>query len=183
MIFASGNGTNAQSIIDRFADSNSIQVSLILSNNPKAKVLERATKSGIPAMSFNKFAFAKAGQIQSILNQKKPDLIVLAGFLWKIPSFLIEDHPNNIINIHPALLPNYGGKGMYGMNVHRSVIENKEKESGITIHYVNENYDEGAIIKQATCVISPEDTADDLAAKIHLLEQQHFAATIKELLS
>ena len=182
IILASGNGTNAQSIMDRFVDSNSIQVSLILSNKPQAYVLERARLAGIPAMSFNRFAFAKAGQIQSILNQEKPDLIVLAGFLWKIPSFLIEDHPDKIINIHPALLPHYGGKGMYGMNVHRSVIENKEQKSGITIHYVNENYDEGAIIKQATCQIDQNDTAEDLASKIHNLEQQHFAATIEELL-
>ncbi|WP_438968831.1 phosphoribosylglycinamide formyltransferase [Nonlabens sp.] len=182
VILASGNGTNAQSIMDRFVDSNSIQVSLILSNKPQAYVLERARLAGIPAMSFNRYAFAKAGQIQSILNQEQPDLIVLAGFLWKIPSFLIEDHPDKIINIHPALLPNYGGKGMYGMNVHRSVIENKEKESGITIHYVNENYDEGAIIKQASCTIDQHDTAEDLAGKIHNLEQQHFAATIEELL-
>ncbi|MEN8816043.1 MAG: phosphoribosylglycinamide formyltransferase [Nonlabens sp.] len=182
IILASGNGTNAQSIMDRFVDSNSIQVSLILSNKPQAYVLERARLAGIPAMSFNRFAFAKAGQIQSILNQEQPDLIVLAGFLWKIPSFLIEDHPDKIINIHPALLPHYGGKGMYGMNVHRSVIENKEQKSGITIHYVNENYDEGAIIKQATCQIDQNDTAEDLASKIHNLEQQHFAATIEELL-
>jgi phosphoribosylglycinamide formyltransferase-1 len=183
VIFASGNGTNAQSIINHFAHSDSVKVSLVLSNNRQAKVLERATKSGISAISFNRSAFAKAEHIQRLLNDEQPDLIVLAGFLWKIPAFLIEDHANKIINIHPALLPNYGGKGMYGMNVHRSVIENKENQSGITIHYVNENYDEGAIIKQATCVISPEDTADDLAAKIHLLEQQHFAATIEELLS
>jgi phosphoribosylglycinamide formyltransferase-1 len=182
VILASGNGTNAQSIIDHFKDSETVEVSLVLSNKPQAFVLERASKAGVPAICFNRFAFAKAAQVQKLLNAEQPDLIVLAGFLWKIPSFLIQDHPNKIINIHPALLPNYGGKGMYGMNVHQAIIENKEQESGISIHYVNENYDEGAIIKQATCAISVTDTAEDLAAKIHLLEQKHFAATIEELL-
>ncbi|QJP33904.1 phosphoribosylglycinamide formyltransferase [Nonlabens sp. Ci31] len=183
VILASGNGTNAQAIIDHFASSKLVTVSLILSNKPQAYVLERGTKAGISVMSFNRFAFAKAEHVQRLLNQEQPDLIVLAGFLWKIPSFLIQDHPNKIINIHPALLPNYGGKGMYGMNVHRAIIENKETESGISIHYVTENYDEGAIIKQATCSIAKTDTAEDLAAKIHLLEQEYFATTIEELLS
>ncbi|MFT5925663.1 MAG: phosphoribosylglycinamide formyltransferase-1 [Rubritalea sp.] len=182
VILASGNGTNAQAIIDHFASSKLVTVSLILSNKPQAFVLERGTKAGISVMSFNRFAFAKAEHVQRLLNEEQPDLIVLAGFLWKIPLFLIKDHPNKIINIHPALLPNYGGNGMYGMNVHRAIIENKEKESGITIHYVTENYDEGAIIKQATCSIGKEDTAEDLAAKIHVLEQKHFATTIEELL-
>jgi phosphoribosylglycinamide formyltransferase-1 len=182
VILASGNGTNAQSIIDHFALSHLVEISLILSNKPQAYVLERGTKAGLSVMSFNKFAFAKAEHVHRLLNEEQPDLIVLAGFLWKIPLFLIQDHPNKIINIHPALLPKYGGKGMYGMNVHRAIIENKEKESGITIHYVNENYDEGAIIKQATCTIGNEDTAEDLAAKIHVLEQEHFAKTIEELL-
>ncbi|OUS15464.1 phosphoribosylglycinamide formyltransferase [Nonlabens dokdonensis] len=182
VILASGNGTNTQAIIDKYNSSNEVQISLVLSNKPQAHVLERARLAGIPAMSFNRYAFAKAGQIQSILKQEQPDLIVLAGFLWKIPSFLIEDHPNKIINIHPALLPNYGGKGMYGMNVHRSVIENKEQKSGITIHYVNENYDEGAIIKQATCQIDENDTAEDLASKIHQLEHEHYPTVIAQLL-
>jgi phosphoribosylglycinamide formyltransferase-1 len=182
IILASGNGTNAQSIMDHFANSKTVCVSLVLSNKPQAMVLERARKAGVAAMSFNKFAFAKAGPIQQILNLEKPDLIVLAGFLWKIPDYLINDHPNKIINIHPSLLPDYGGKGMYGMHVHRAVIKNKEEKSGITIHYVNENYDEGAIIKQATCLISATDTAEDLAGKIHILEQTYFIVTIEKLL-
>lgn len=182
VILASGNGTNAQSIMDHFAGSKSVRVSLVLSNKPQAQVLERASKAGVAAVSFNKFAFAKAGPIQQLLNDEKPNLIVLAGFLWKIPDYLINDHPNKIINIHPSLLPNYGGKGMYGMHVHHAVIKNKERKSGITIHYVNENYDEGAIIKQATCQITASDTAEDLASKIHLLEQAYFAATIEKLL-
>ncbi|WP_298956422.1 phosphoribosylglycinamide formyltransferase [uncultured Nonlabens sp.] len=182
VIFASGNGTNAQSIMDRFNRVDSVQISLVLSNNPQAFALERASKFGIPAMSFNRSAFAKGGTVETLLKAEVPDLLVLAGFLWKIPESLVQLFPNKIINIHPALLPNYGGKGMYGMNVHRTIIENNERESGITIHYVNENYDEGAIIKQATCSIDPTDTAEDLAAKIHELEQNHFAKTIEELL-
>lgn len=182
IILASGNGTNAQSIMDHFKEMDSVQVSLVLSNKPQAFVLERASKFGVPAMSFNRSAFAKGGTVETLLKAEMPDLLVLAGFLWKIPESLVKLFPNKIINIHPALLPNYGGKGMYGMNVHRAIIENKEQESGITIHYVNENYDEGAVIKQATCRISQNDTADDLAAKIHKLEQEHFAKTIEELL-
>lgn len=183
VILASGNGTNAQAIIDHFTHKNNVSVSLILSNKPTAFVLERAQKNNIPAISFNKYAFAKAGPIESILLTESPDIIVLAGFLWKIPESLVKLFPKKIINIHPALLPNYGGKGMYGMNVHRAIIENQEEKSGITIHYVNEQYDEGAIIEQFTCPIYKDDTADDLAARIHELEQLHFPIVIEELLA
>ncbi|WP_438961468.1 phosphoribosylglycinamide formyltransferase [Nonlabens sp.] len=183
VILASGNGTNAQAIIDHFAINDKVKISLILSNNSTAYVLERAQKNNIPAMSFNKYAFAKAGTIETLLLAEQPDIIVLAGFLWKIPGSLVKLFPNKIINIHPALLPKYGGKGMYGIHVHRAVIENKEQISGITIHYVNENYDEGAIIEQFSCPIYKEDTADELAARIHELEHQHFPVVIEKILS
>jgi phosphoribosylglycinamide formyltransferase-1 len=182
IILASGSGTNAQAIMEYFADSDRIQVAGVFSNKKDAMVLERATKAGIAAMSFNKFAFAKAKTLHTLLLSINPDLIVLAGFLWKIPPHLIHDFPNKIINLHPALLPNYGGKGMYGAAVHTAVLENKETESGITIHYVNENYDEGAFIKQVSCPVHKEDTASDLAARIHQLEHAHLPQTIKELL-
>lgn len=183
VLFASGNGTNAQSIMDYFEHHKHIQVSLVLSNKSDAHVLERASKKMVPAMYFNKFAFAKANSIQTLLQSINPDLIVLAGFLWKIPGYLVEAFPNKIINIHPALLPHYGGKGMYGMHVHEAVVANKEAQSGITIHYVNEHYDEGAIIAQHACELLPTDTAQDVATKIHALEQAHFAREIEKLLA
>ncbi|PRP67532.1 phosphoribosylglycinamide formyltransferase [Nonlabens agnitus] len=183
VIFASGSGSNAQAILDYFKDSAKIKVSLILTNNPQAGVLDRARKSGVAAMSFNKFAFAKANSIHQILKSIDPDLIVLAGFLWKFPEHLVIDFPNKIINIHPALLPKYGGKGMYGIHVHRAVVENKENESGITIHYVNENYDEGAIIHQAVCRLDSTDGPEDVARKVLELEHEHFPKTIEGLLS
>jgi phosphoribosylglycinamide formyltransferase-1 len=183
VLFASGSGTNVQAILDHFADSDRVQVALIVSNNPLAGVLKRAKKAGVESLVFNKFAFAEAGSIQIILQQLQPDLIVLAGFLWKIPTFMVTDFSNKIINIHPALLPKYGGKGMYGNHVHEAVVANAETESGITIHYVNENYDEGAIIKQASCVVLPSDTPADVAQKIHLLEHKYFPVTIEEILN
>ncbi|ALM20930.1 phosphoribosylglycinamide formyltransferase [Nonlabens sp. MIC269] len=183
VIFASGNGSNAQAIINHFENNDQVQVTHILSNKPNAFVLKRATQAGIEGISFNKFAFAKAGSIHSILKQINPDLIVLAGFLWKIPEFMVEEFPNRIVNIHPALLPKYGGKGMYGNHVHGAVLSNKEKESGITIHYVNEHYDEGGIIHQATCPVLMNDTIESLANRIHQLEHEHFPVTIEKLLS
>lgn len=182
VILASGSGTNAQAIIDYFSASKGVKVAAVLSNKSHAPVLERATNAGIAAMSFNKFAFAKAGTLHTLLKSINPDLIVLAGFLWKIPSFLIADFPHKIINLHPALLPNYGGKGMYGMAVHEAVLQNNESESGITIHYVNENYDEGTFIKQVSCPIYKDDTAQDLAVRIHKLEHVYLPQTIEELL-
>lgn len=183
VILASGNGTNAQAIIDHFKDSDLARVSLVLSNKPDAYVLERAKKSEIPALSFNKYAFAKAETVGNLLLSEQPDLVVLAGFLWKIPENLVKLFPNKLINIHPALLPKYGGKGMYGMNVHRAVVDNKETNSGITIHYVNKNYDEGATIAQFSCPIYKDDTANDVAQRIHQLEHVHFPMVIEELLS
>lgn len=182
VLFASGNGTNVQSIIDYFEHRSTVEISLVLSNKSDAAVLLRATKKMVPAMYFNKFAFAKANSIHTLLQTINPDLIVLAGFLWKFPAYLVADFPNKIINIHPALLPKYGGKGMYGMHVHEAVVANNELESGITIHYVNEQYDEGAIIAQYRCALENTDTAKDVATKIHQLEQAHFAPEIEKLL-
>ncbi|MGB5982926.1 MAG: phosphoribosylglycinamide formyltransferase [Nonlabens sp.] len=182
VIFASGSGTNAQAIIDYFEDSTMVEIVCVLSNKPQAQVLSRAQKAGIAAMSFNKSAFAKAGILHTMLLAINPDLIVLAGFLWKIPEHLIQDFSNKIINLHPSLLPKYGGKGMYGAAVHRAVLENDETESGITIHYVNEEYDEGTYIKQAACPVINGDTTETLAQRIHQLEHEHLSKTIEELL-
>jgi len=182
VIFASGSGTNAENIITYFQQRGGASVVQVLSNNPHAKVLEKCKRLNISALSFNKTAFKKDAVVHSILKNTNPDLIVLAGFLWKIPEHLLKDFSNRIINIHPALLPKFGGKGMYGMNVHKAVKESKEKESGITIHYVNEHYDEGAIIFQAKCEISEEDSFEEIAAKVHELEMEHFPRVIESLL-
>jgi len=182
VIFASGSGSNAENLIKFFHNSDNASVIQVLTNNPHAKVLERCKKLNISALSFNRIAFSKSKDVLNILNTSQPDLIVLAGFLWKFPEFILKAYPNKVINIHPALLPKYGGKGMYGMNVHNAVVENKETETGITIHYVNENYDEGAIIFQVKCSVLPTDTADDVAEKIHLLEMEHFPKIVNSLL-
>ncbi len=181
-IFASGSGSNAENIANYFSDNLSVDVSLILSNNPNAFVLQRAKNLGIKSLVFQKDDFSKNNDILSFLAKNNINLIILAGFLLKIPKNLIKAFPNKIINIHPALLPKYGGKGMYGDKVHESVIKAKETESGITIHYVNEHYDEGEVIFQAKCPIEPTDTSNDLANKIHALEYEHFPKVIKNLL-
>ena len=181
-IFASGAGTNARKIIEYFENKDlRIKVSLIVCNVPGAGVLEIAEEKGIPSLMINKSDFAANGYVESLKNAGI-DFIVLAGFLWKVPEVLVRAYPKAIINIHPALLPKYGGKGMYGARVHEAVIAAGEKESGITIHWVNEHYDEGAIIFQAKCSIDANDTADTLANKIHALEHAHFAITIEKLL-
>jgi phosphoribosylglycinamide formyltransferase-1 len=180
-IFASGSGSNAENIIKYFQDNKKAEVVLVLSNNPKAQVLNRATRLGVPNMGFNKQQLNDS--TWAIENLKDLDLIVLAGFLWKFPDHLLKALPNKVINIHPALLPKYGGKGMYGMHVHSAVVENKEEESGITIHYVNEHYDEGAIIFQAKCKVNRTDTPSDVAVKIHDLEMKHFPEVIQQILS
>lgn len=182
IIFASGSGSNAEQIITYFKDNKNVEVGLILSNNPKAGVLERAKKLQVPSIVFDRQAFYHSEIVLDILRNQKPDLIVLAGFLWKFPENIIDKFPNKIINIHPALLPKYGGKGMYGSFVHQAVIENKETKSGITIHYVNENYDEGAIIFQTETEVTKSDTTDSLAQKIHQLEYNHFPKIIASLL-
>ncbi|WP_340156633.1 phosphoribosylglycinamide formyltransferase [uncultured Winogradskyella sp.] len=183
VIFASGSGSNAENLIKFFHNSDNVSVIQVLTNNPHAKVLDRCKKLNVSALSFNRIAFSKSNDVLNILKIAKPDIIVLAGFLWKFPEFILKEFPNKVINIHPALLPNYGGKGMYGMNVHNAIVENKESETGITIHYVNENYDEGAIIFQAKCKVLPTDSAEDVAKKIHLLEMEHFPLTVNKLLN
>jgi phosphoribosylglycinamide formyltransferase-1 len=182
-IFASGSGTNAQNIIEYFNEKGIAEVSLILSNDKDAYVLERARKHNIPTVTFNRKTFYETDVILDLLREKQIDLVVLAGFLWMIPGNLLRAFPNGIVNIHPALLPNYGGKGFYGMKVHESVIAAGEKESGITIHYVNEHYDAGQIIFQATCPVLAEDTPESLAIKVHALEYAHFPRVIAELFS
>jgi phosphoribosylglycinamide formyltransferase-1 len=181
VIFASGSGTNAENIIQFFQKTTFAEVVLVLANNKNAKVLDRATSNGVSALYFNKTAF-KSNNILTILDAINPDLIVLAGFLLKINGELIARFPNKIVNIHPALLPKYGGKGMYGMHVHNAVVNNKEPETGITIHYVNEHYDEGHIIFQAKTAIETCDTPDSVAQKVQKLEQEHFPKIIASLL-
>jgi len=183
VIFASGGGTNAENLIKFFHNRENASVIQVLTNNPHAKVLDRAKKLKVSALSFNKVAISQTEDILNLLKASKPDLIVLAGYLWKFPDNILEAFPNKVINVHPALLPNYGGKGMYGMHVHNAVVANKEQETGITIHYVNEHYDDGAIIFQAKCEVSETDTADNVAAKIHELEMEHFPRVVEKLLS
>ncbi|REG89510.1 phosphoribosylglycinamide formyltransferase [Winogradskyella sediminis] len=183
VIFASGSGSNAENIIKFFHNSDTASVIQVLTNNPHAKVIDRCKKLNVSALSFNRIAFSKSNDVLNILKASQPDLIILAGFLWKFPEFILKEYHNKVINIHPALLPKYGGKGMYGMHVHNAVVNNKETETGITIHYVNENYDEGAIIFQAKCDVSPQDTAEDVANKIHLLEMEHFPLVVKKILN
>jgi phosphoribosylglycinamide formyltransferase 1 len=178
-IFASGNGSNAQRIAEYFAGHPSITTDLILSNNPGAYVLTRARNLGIPAIVFDRESFYSTGQILEKLEEYRIDYIILAGFLWLIPQNILRSFPGRIINIHPALLPKYGGKGMYGMKVHEAVIAAGDPESGITIHYVNEHYDEGRIIFQAACPVSAGETAESLAEKVHALEYRHFPEIIE----
>ncbi|MDA3891341.1 MAG: phosphoribosylglycinamide formyltransferase [Salinivirgaceae bacterium] len=181
-LFASGSGTNVENIANYFKDSKDVEVALVLSNKKDAYVLERAKKLNIPHMAFNREQFYNTDEIVGILESKAINLVVLAGFLWLVPKNLIEAYTNKIINIHPALLPRHGGKGMYGSKVHEAVVDNKDDESGITIHYVNNFYDEGNIIFQSTCDILPTDTADDVANKVHALEYEHFPKVIEEVL-
>ena len=182
MIFASGSGTNAENIIKHFNFSTIGTVISVFTNNPNAKVIDRAKKFNVPAVIFTKEELFESKVLHE-LNVLEPDLIVLAGFLLKFPETIIQTYPNKIINIHPALLPKYGGKGMYGMNVHKSVVENKERETGITIHFVNENYDEGNIIFQAKTALSGTETPEEVAEKIHELEQKYFPSVIADLLT
>ncbi|MBW6483218.1 MAG: phosphoribosylglycinamide formyltransferase [Vicingaceae bacterium] len=181
-IFASGSGSNAENIFNYFKDKASADVVLMLTNNVNAFVLERAKKLGVESVVFSS-AQLKTDELVNLLKDKGIDFIVLAGFLLKIPENLIAAFPNRIINIHPALLPKYGGKGMYGDAVHKAVVANKEKESGITIHYVNEHYDEGTIVFQAKCPISETNTYEDVAHKIHQLEYEHFPSVIERILA
>jgi formyltetrahydrofolate-dependent phosphoribosylglycinamide formyltransferase len=178
-IFASGAGTNTQKIIDHFRINHSIKVALILCNKPNAGVLSIAGKENIPFIIMEKEKFVAGEFYLSVLKEKKIDFLVLAGFLWQLPVELVKFYAGKIINIHPALLPKYGGKGMFGNHVHESVLHNNEKESGITVHYVDEIYDHGKIIFQAKCIIEPHETAETLAKKIHALEHKNYPASIE----
>jgi phosphoribosylglycinamide formyltransferase-1 len=181
-IFASGNGTNAQRIIEYFQGSHKVTIGLILTNNPQAFVLERAKQAKIPTLCFNRKEFYDSNFILDILSVQGISFIVLAGFLWLIPEYLLNAYKGNIINIHPALLPKYGGKGMYGMRVHEAVIQSGDKESGITIHHVNQHYDEGQIIFQVKCPVEPGDTPESLAERVHQLEYKYFPEVIESVI-
>ncbi|MEI8111984.1 MAG: phosphoribosylglycinamide formyltransferase [Bacteroidia bacterium] len=179
-IFASGSGTNAEKIIDYFSSSKEVVVDSVWSNDENAYVLIRAEKLGIETITFDSDEFYRSNDILDRLYDHRIDMIVLAGFLWLVPRNLTELF--TVVNIHPALLPKYGGKGMYGMNVHKAVLASKDKESGITIHQVNQDYDKGKVIFQATCPILPKDTPETLAARIHELEHQNYPRVIEEVL-
>lgn len=182
VIFASGSGTNAENIILNLKKNCQGNVAAIFTNNPNAKVLDRAKNLNVSTQIFNKNQLLD-GFVLNKINSFKPDLIVLAGFLLKFPESIIKHYPNKIINIHPSLLPKYGGKGMYGMHVHSTVLENNDTETGITIHFVNENFDEGAFIFQKSVSIVDCKTADDIAKKIHTLEMEHFPMVIEKILT
>ena len=182
VIFASGSGTNAQRIAEYFSKNPSISIERIYCNKKDAYVLHRAANLGIPTTIFNRNDFYESDKVVRLIQKDNPDLIILAGFLWLIPDFIIKQFPNKIINIHPALLPKYGGKGMYGSFVHETIIKAGEKESGITIHYVNEYYDEGMTIFQVKCPVKETDTPDALATRIHQLEYQHYPEVIEKML-
>ena len=181
ILFVSGNGSNAVNICQYFEHVQNIDVTEVYTNNSKARVINKLTFFGIKTNVFNKVAFTD-GELLSEIKSKKPSLIVLAGFLWKIGSDWVKEFSNKIINIHPALLPKYGGKGMYGTHVHQAVKENHESETGITIHYVNEAYDEGEVIFQAKVTIQNEDSIEIIASKVHKLEQANFPKVIQNLL-
>lgn len=180
-IFASGSGTNAENIINYFKSSTLIKVTWVLTNNPSAKVLERAKNHKIPARIFSKNELNNSEEFLQFITEEA-DYIILAGFLWLIPKHIVEQFPQKIINIHPALLPKYGGKGMYGMNIHQAIFENKEKETGITIHYVNEKYDDGSIIFQKSVELDVHDTPELIASKIHQLEYEFFPKVIESVI-
>lgn len=181
VIFASGTGSNAENIIRYFKNNDTKSVVAVFSNHSDAKVVEKAKNLSVETVVFTKEELSN-GVVLSKLQAFQPDLIVLAGFLWMFPTNIIQHFPSKIINIHPALLPKYGGKGMYGNYVHQAVLEHKETETGITIHYVNEQYDEGKIIFQKAVSITDCTTFEDIAQKVHQLEQEYFPKVIDELL-
>lgn len=182
VIFASGNGSNAENIIRYFQQNDKVEVAAVFSNVRTAKVLRRAHKLDVKALHFDRVALYESSEVMNVLKDIKPDLIVLAGFLWIFPEKILKRYQNKVINIHPALLPKFGGKGMYGMNVHREILKQKEPETGISIHYVNSKYDEGELIFQKTVPVEPSDSAEDIAEKIHTLEHEHFPKVIEKLL-
>lgn len=182
-IFASGSGTNAEAIIRYFSGHENIRVALVLTNKPDAYVLERAKKYSVDTYVFDREEFRSEQSVLPVLTKYGVTYIALAGFLWLVPGILTHEFEHRILNIHPALLPKYGGKGMYGMNVHAAVLEAGDPFSGITIHYVNRNYDEGAIVFQAKCEVLPGDNPESLASRIHKLEHQHYPRIIEEVIN
>ena len=180
-IFASGSGSNAENIIKYFSHSEHFIFPLIISNKPDAFVHTRAESLKIPSVTFSREDFTEGNKVIDTLKNNKIDCVVLAGFLLKVPQNIIAAFPDRIINIHPALLPKYGGKGMYGDKVHQAVVDACETESGITVHYVNEKYDDGNIIFQAKCPVTPDDTAETVATKVHALEYEHFPKVIEKI--
>jgi len=180
-VFASGSGTNAEKIFERFSGHASVRVRLLMTNNPKAGVISRAARYEVPVYVFDKSILLHTDDVLLALKEAEIDFLVLAGFMLKITDNLLKAYPGRIVNIHPALLPNYGGKGMYGMHVHRAVVQAREKSSGISIHLCNENYDEGKIVLQVSCALDQEDTAEDVAAKVQQLEHQYYPEVIEEL--
>ncbi|MFT5914721.1 MAG: phosphoribosylglycinamide formyltransferase-1 [Flammeovirgaceae bacterium] len=182
-LFASGTGSNALKIIAHLQPKYPELKISIWSNNSEAPILKSAESLGIETHLFNRQQFSKSNHVLEMLKKEAIDFIALAGFLWLVPSPIVREFPNQIINIHPALLPKYGGKGMFGMNVHKAVKENGDKESGITIHFVNENYDEGNVILQASCEIQPENSAETIAKKVLALEHKHFPLIVEEFVA
>ena len=180
-IFASGSGTNAQNIAEYFKHHPGIRIALVLSNKPDAYVLQRAVKLGIPTFVFDRRLFYETEDVMEVLKRFEIDFIVLAGFLWLVPQYLLKAFPSRMVNIHPALLPKFGGKGMYGDKVHQAVIESGEKRSGISIHFVNDHYDEGEIIFQDSFDVLPGDTPESIAHRVHELEYKHFPRIIEEV--
>ncbi len=183
VLLASGSGSNVENIINYFKGHQKIKVSCVLTNNSNAKVIDRCRRLQVPLLYFNRVAFSSANTVLKLLQSLNPSLIVLAGFLWKSPENWVAAFPNQIINIHPALLPKYGGKGMYGIHIHEAVKENKERETGITIHYVNERYDDGAIIFQAKTEIAEMDSIAVIAKIVHDMEYEHLPRVIDKLLA
>jgi len=181
-IFASGSGTNAENIIEYFSNKTIARVKLVLSNRSDSFVLERAARLNVPSVFFDRDDFYQSEKVIGYLKSYRIDFIVLAGFLWLVPGNILKQYKGKIVNIHPALLPAYGGKGMYGDNVHKAVLSSGDNESGITIHYVNESYDQGDIIFQARCPVNDDDTYETLAERVHSLEHRYFPAVIEELL-
>lgn len=181
-VFASGNGTNCENIIRYFSTSVCIRVAVVITNNCKAKVIERAGRLGIPVVVMSKADINNESKITKVMHEYEIDFIVLAGFMLFVPDFLIEAYKNRIVNIHPSLLPKYGGKGMYGIHVHEAVKNNNEKESGITIHLVNNEYDKGEIVAQFSTAIDSNDTVDEIASKVHSLEYEYYPKVIENLL-
>lgn len=181
-ILASGSGSNAENIAKYFEGSDYAQVSFIIANNPEAYVLERAKRLNIESAVVTKQQFMEADSIISMLKERNIDFVILAGFLLLVPQKLIQAYPGRIVNIHPALLPKHGGKGMYGDRVHKAVVESGDTESGITIHLIDEHYDQGTTFFQAKCPVLPTDTPDDVATKVHALEYEHFPHVIEEIL-